>query len=388
MQVTTQTLVNNSVSEISSSSNVILDNVTSNSTITFEDYLKMNQIEESGNQEHSKSEENSIHQKTEEKPAEKIEEKEKVEEKVSEDTKEETPKEEVNPSQIENQQVLQNTQNHNITNKEESNFKKVSTKDSKNVELKQDVESSKDAKLLNMDKLESLKENHSEKGSEFNMHKDNSSKTKVQNEPKIQIDDQRTKVDTHNSISKEENTLQTEVKFLNENTAVMTMDYSSTENSVQATPNDFQSMLNSSIQNNIPDFVKTGSIILKDSDHGTINLVLHPEDLGNVKIHLSLDGKTISGHIIVATKEAAEVFKDNAQTLREAFGQSGFEASNFDVSYNNSSNSSGNFSNEYDGREFVAKQFFGASDNSIDTDLLLDKLISDSSSDYSINIIA
>ena len=132
-------------------------------------------------------------------------------------------------------------------------------------------------------------------------------------------------------------------------------------------------------------------MILKDNNQGTINLVLHPDDLGNVKIHLSLDGKTINGHIIVATKEAMEVFKDNAQTLREAFVKNGFDGAEFNVSYNN--NSSGNngqeFSNQFDDGNFLAKKIYGNDlSSSGEIDSQLNDIISSKNDNYSVNIVA
>ena len=153
----------------------------------------------------------------------------------------------------------------------------------------------------------------------------------------------------------------------------------------------FQAMLNNQIQNSVPEFVKAGNIILKDNDQGQINLVLHPDDLGNVKIHLSLDGKTISANIIVSSKEALQVFKDNAETLREAFIKNGFDAAGFEVSYNNSNSSFGQnsgFENQNDGTELLAKRVYSnvdgdsvsAAENFADA--------AEKYSNYSVNIVA
>jgi len=218
-------------------------------------------------------------------------------------------------------------------------------------------------------------------------------------EGKITVEDLRTgKEITEEKADKNELKLKTELKVDNENTATITMDYAqSVEADVLSLNNQtaasngstYQQMLNNQVQNNVPEFVKAGNIVLKDNNQGTINLVLHPDDLGNVKIHLSLDGKTITGHITVASKEAMEVFKNNSETLREAFIKSGFDAANFDVSYsgNNSFGENTDFQRN-DGRELFARRTYGDA-GSFDGDFA-DELIQNSknSDNFSINIVA
>ena len=226
--------------------------------------------------------------------------------------------------------------------------------------------------------------------------------SKIDKEGKITVKDLRTeeveeKIDDKKTAQK----LNVDVKMNNSNTATITMDYANqiSEENILSLNNqtaasdgsNFQAMLNNQIQQNVPEFVKAGSVILKDNNKGTINLVLHPDDLGNVKIHLSLDGKTINGHIIVATKEAMEVFKDNAQTLREAFIKNGFDGADFNVSYNN--NSSGNngqeFSNQFDDGNFLAKKIYGNDlSSSGEIDSQLNDIISSKNDNYSVNIVA
>ena len=153
----------------------------------------------------------------------------------------------------------------------------------------------------------------------------------------------------------------------------------------------FHAMLSNQIQQNAPEFVKAGSIILKDNKQGTINLVLHPDDLGSVKIHLSLDGKTISANITVNTKEALEVFKDNAHTLREAFAQNGFDTSNFDVSYNNqngNSNGQQEYGNLFDSNDYIAKRAYeDFADNEVNG-FIQNEDFFEKYSEYSVNIVA
>lgn len=158
-----------------------------------------------------------------------------------------------------------------------------------------------------------------------------------------------------------------------------------------ANGSNFQAMLNNQIQSNISEFVKAGNIVLKDNDQGQINLILHPDDLGNVKIHLSLDGKNISGQIIVSSKEALQVFKDNAETMREAFIKNGFDGANFDVAYNNSGAQSGNSSGfeQNDGTGLIARKMYSNAHESseIGFDDGMNKEI-EKYSNYSVNIVA
>ena len=95
----------------------------------------------------------------------------------------------------------------------------------------------------------------------------------------------------------------------------------------------FYSMLTTEIQNSAEEFVKNGSIILRDGNAGTINLILHPEELGNVKISLELHDKMISAQIKVASEEAYQAFKDSIASLKQAFAESGFDTGSFDLSW-------------------------------------------------------
>ena len=225
----------------------------------------------------------------------------------------------------------------------------------------------------------------------------------VQIKEKISVIDMRTKVEAQDSKPVEKTAKNLKVEYTSDSTATVTMDLEqqmqyagenilSLDNQTAASNgSDFQAMVNNQIQANIPDFVRTGTILLKDNDKGTINLVLHPDDLGNVKIHLSMDGKTVSAHITVNTKEALEVFKDNAQTLREAFAKNGYDTANFDVSYNGNSNGQGNqnFKDLYDGSEFMARNaysdFLGGG---LDDGYIPDSYEISQNSEYSINIVA
>ena len=217
---------------------------------------------------------------------------------------------------------------------------------------------------------------------------------------KIIVHDQRTEPEEEiKPAEKNSSKAQLQVQYDSQNNATVTMELaeqSVSENilsldnqTAAAEGSNFQAMLNNQIQANAPEFVKAGSLILQDNNKGTINLVLHPDDLGNVKIHLSMDGKTVSAHITVNTKEALEVFKDNAQTLREVFVKNGYETSNFDVSYNGSSNNQNQeFEGRYDGIEYMARKVYNDSLGGGNDGYIPDSYEFAQNSEYSINIVA
>lgn len=128
--------------------------------------------------------------------------------------------------------------------------------------------------------------------------------------------------------------------------------------SAQAASSNFQTMLINQIRQNASDFVKAGSIVLRDNNAGTINLVLRPESLGNVKISLQLSDKVVSGQITVHSEEAYNAFKESADALKTAFAQSGFEAGGFTVAYS-SAGTGGSFSGSETGGGFADARHAG-----------------------------
>jgi len=135
---------------------------------------------------------------------------------------------------------------------------------------------------------------------------------------------------------------------------------SSSAQTAGASGSNFQAMLSNAVQENAPDFVKAGNIILKDNKQGSINLILRPEGLGNVKISLSLDDKNLSAQIVVHTKEAMEAFKESIPSLKQAFTESGFETGSFDLNFsNNQSNQQGFAQGENQNQQLFAQKSYG-----------------------------
>lgn len=196
---------------------------------------------------------------------------------------------------------------------------------------------------------------------------------------KIQVTDLRTE-NLENVDFDEKNQFSQKVE-IKENDATFTLNlekqnfsqnniFSSDSQTASADGSNYRAMINNQIQTNIPEFVKAGNIILRDNNQGTINLVLHPDEIGNVKIHLSVDGNNVSGKITVSSAEAMEVFKNNAQNLRDSFIQSGFDAANFEVSYFEGENSFSNSNGENqknNERSFIAEKVY-SNKNSFETE--------------------
>ena len=172
---------------------------------------------------------------------------------------------------------------------------------------------------------------------------------------KIKVTDYRSEEKTDFALEKtDEKKSQlkiTDVKY-DRNTAEMTLDLakadtaqmnilSSNSQTAGANGSQFQAMLTNQIQQSAPELVKAGNIILKDNDVGQIKLVLNPESLGNVKIDLHISEKNITGRIIVASAEAYNAFKESADSLRQAFINSGFETAGFDLQFAGQNASSG-----------------------------------------------
>ncbi len=250
--------------------------------------------------------------------------------------------------------------------------------------------------------MNSLQNEESSSDTDFNFS-ENQEKSKnkfaLDKDGKITVEDERTKIVSESDDSKKSALKTSDIKLTNDNTAVMSVELnpnaeadvlSLNTQTAAADGSNFQTMLSNQLHNVAPEFVKAGNLVLKDNDQGTINLVLHPDDLGNVKIHLSLDGKTLSGHITVATKEALQVFKDNAETLREAFIKNGFDAANFDVGMNNggSFNQNMGFNGQDDGRNLFAQRMYGNSAEGLSAEL--DDIFENAVdiSNYSVNIVA
>lgn len=157
--------------------------------------------------------------------------------------------------------------------------------------------------------------------------------------------------------------------------------------------NSFGAMLSSQLQSNATELVRTGSIILRDGNMGTINLILHPEELGNVKISLELNDKMVSAQIRVASEEAFQAFKDSIASLKQAFADSGFDTGAFDLSW------SGNGQQQQSGQQqsnqghiAFADTLYGEmlAEDSVDSGVegeILQKTYSDSSQ-VAVNIMA
>lgn len=133
----------------------------------------------------------------------------------------------------------------------------------------------------------------------------------------------------------------------------------------------FQEMFAQTLNNHVGDFVKVGTIVLKNNNQGEINMNLKPESLGNVKLFLQVSDKVITGQITVHSKEAMEAFKQNLEGIKQAFVANGFEEANINLVLADSGGFAGNFNqqanqNQQQNQQFVGNKVYGdyAYDNS------------------------
>lgn len=204
-------------------------------------------------------------------------------------------------------------------------------------------------------------------------------------QPVISVIDERTVT----SEGKEQGNFVTSITQTGDNSAQMSMNlapnaqqniqFDGIVNQGATQKTDFSSMLSSEIQNNAYEFVKAGSMVLKDNKSGTINLILHPDELGSVKIQLELSDKLIAGKIVVATKEAYEAFNSSLNSLKEAFNASGFESSNFDLSWSGKESSSNQDETKNDYGFYYEKNLTEVVEDSYGMELVRDTIMYGSS---------
>ncbi|NLM00535.1 MAG: hypothetical protein GX220_03655 [Treponema sp.] len=160
----------------------------------------------------------------------------------------------------------------------------------------------------------------------------------------IQVIDERTQMQENVSKDSFVKTVQTEKQsegetdlnfvYSNAEKGLMNVDITLNGTETKASSEiNFSQMISQEIQNNAVELVQKGTVVLKDGGQGIINLVLHPEKLGNVKINLELSEKVIEGKIVVQSKEAFIAMKESLPVLKAAFSESGFETQGFDLSW-------------------------------------------------------
>ncbi len=219
--------------------------------------------------------------------------------------------------------------------------------------------------------------------------------------PVIQVTDLRTKVEA--AAQKEgakdlKKNFVTTVKETEKGAVQMTLDLndqaqknilSLDSQSAASDGSTFQAMLKNQITQNAGDFVKAANIVLRDSGQGQINLILHPEELGNVKISMEVHGKEIVGHITVSSREAMEAFGQSADALKESFLQNGFENAKFDVSFAGSQMNfaQGNAGQDDNGRAQQGRKIYGdfTQESLTSVSEISDNFFDD---DVSVNIVA
>ncbi|MBD5443555.1 MAG: hypothetical protein HDR34_09205 [Treponema sp.] len=226
----------------------------------------------------------------------------------------------------------------------------------------------------------------------------------LDSEKKILVSDYRTENSTEKTgetNAKSDSLRFGDVTVTGDNTAQITVDLnamekagsnilSSDSQTAAANGSDFQAMLTNQIQKNASEFVRAGNIVLRDNDSGQIKLVLHPENLGNVKIDLQISDKNITGRILVASSQAYNAFKESAESLRNAFVSSGFESASFDLNYSGQGAEQNNGGQNRDNNtQYVISRTYGEYASSVGFDDFDERVDFDAiSSKNAVNIVA
>lgn len=79
------------------------------------------------------------------------------------------------------------------------------------------------------------------------------------------------------------------------------------------------------------DIVQQARIVMNGQESGEIKLILKPENLGEVRIHLQMQEGHIAGQIFVENKEVQAAFEENLNSLMQAFQDGGLSPGNLQV---------------------------------------------------------
>ena len=108
-----------------------------------------------------------------------------------------------------------------------------------------------------------------------------------------------------------------------------------------------QDQLLSSLRNRLEvklnsEFVKSASMILRNSSQGEIKLILRPKNLGSIRMKLAMSNGNLNGSIIVDNFQVKEIFESNLQLLTNSFTKEGIDVGDLEVYAGDKENSSDN----------------------------------------------
>ena len=133
--------------------------------------------------------------------------------------------------------------------------------------------------------------------------------------------------------------------------------------------------------------------MLSDNNQGSINMILKPESLGNVKVALQISDNVVTGNITVHSKEAFEAFKQNMDNLRQAFQDSGFENAQLNLNLADGSTGNAFAQNEHQtgSEKFFSNKVYGnyaVSASEADSDEVNITSVFESAADKKVSIVA